>query len=126
MKIETVIQKFTEIREKRAILKRAYEEEDFKLKEAMSKMEGWMLNKMNEQGVESFRTEHGTAYTTLDVRASCADWPSLWQWMALNGEFSMLEKRVSIGAVKEYEERTGSLPPYINKMTERVVRVRRN
>lgn len=126
MKIESVIERFVEVREKRAILKRAYEAEDFKLKEAAEKMEGWLLQKMNEEKVEAFKTASGTAYISVDTRASCADWPSFWQFCADNQQVSLLEKRVSIGAIKEYEETNGELPPFINKTVERVVRVRKS
>ena len=125
LKLESIIQKFVELREQRAILKRAYEESDYKLKSAQEKIEVHLLKQLNDQGVDSFKTAQGTAYIAQDVKVSCADWVSIWQFMAQNGEFSMMEKRLSVSAVKDYEERTGSLPPYVNKMVERVVRVRR-
>ena len=125
-KIDSVIEKYIDIREKRAVLKRAYEAEDFILKEAAEKVESWLLKKLNEEKVESFKTAVGTAYISQEVRASCADWPSFWQFCADNNLVSLLEKRVSIGAIKEYEESNGELPPFINKTVERVVRVRKS
>jgi hypothetical protein len=125
-RIDTVIEKYIELREKRAILKRAYEQEDFILKEAAEKVEGWLLKKLNEEKVESFKTAVGTAYIAQETRASCADWPSFWQFCADNQLVSLLEKRVSISAIKEFEETNGQLPPFINKTVERVVRVRKS
>jgi hypothetical protein len=126
IRVEGVIEKFVEVREKRAVLKRAYEAEDFILKEAAEKLEGWLLKKMNEDKVEAFKTASGTAYISQETRASCADWPSFWQFCADNALVSLLEKRVSIGAIKEYEDSNGELPPFINKTVERVVRVRKS
>ena len=125
MKVETVVQKFVELRDKRAALKRAFEAEDFLLKQGQEKIEAYLLKRLTEEGVDSFKTAEGTAYTALETKVSCADWGSIWQWMAVNGEFSMMEKRLAVSAVKDYEERTGNLPPYVNKMVEKVVRVRR-
>jgi hypothetical protein len=125
MKIETVIAKFLAVREKRAILKKEYEASDFRFKEAQDKIEGYLLEKLNEEGLESFKTATGTAYLSTETKAGCADWPNFWEWLAINKKFDMLEKRVAIKGILTYEEDTGALPPYINKMVERVVRVRR-
>ena len=125
-KYDQAVEKYVELREKRAVLKRAYDAEDFILKEALEKIEGWFLKKMNEDKVEAYKTASGTAYIAQEIRASCADWPSFWQFCADNNLVSLLEKRVSIGAIKEYEESNGELPPFINKTVERVVRVRKS
>jgi hypothetical protein len=125
MKIETVIDRYVEVRDKRAELKRKYEEKDAELKNAAARMEAWLLERLNKDSVDRFVTSAGTAYIHLDTKASCADWPGLWEWMAENRRFNLLEKRVAIGAIKEYEEDTGELPPFINKTVERIVRVRR-
>lgn len=122
---DVVIERFIQVRDKRAELKRAYEAEDFKLKQAAEKLEGWLLSRLNDQKVDSFKTAQGTAYIAVETKASCADWPSFWQFIIQTGNPQLLEKRVAIGAIKEYEENTGSLPPYVNKVEERVVRVRR-
>lgn len=123
--VETVISEFVKLRDKRAAMKRLYEEKDFKLKTAMEKIEGWLLNKLNKEEMESFKTAAGTAYTAIETKMSCADWPGFWQFVQQNGRADMLEKRVSISVIKQFEEETGNLPPYINKTEERVVRVRR-
>ena len=126
MKVETVIEKYIGVREKRALLKREYELQDAKLQAAANKMEVWFLNKMKEENVDAYKTSSGTAYISQKIQASCADWPNFWTFCAENNCVQLLEKRVAVGAIKEYEETHGELPPFINKMVERIVKVRRS
>jgi hypothetical protein len=125
MKVDTVIQRFVEVRDQRAELKRAWEVEDNKLKEALEKIEVHLMRRLEDAGVESFKTPVGTAYVSTDTKCSCADWPAMWEFLAENRLFSMLEKRLSISGVKEYIENAGGAPPYVNLMVEKVVRIRR-
>jgi hypothetical protein len=124
-KIEDVIKRFVEIRDKRSELKKEYEAEDFKLKEGLSKIEVFLMRRLDQEKLESFKSAEGTAYIAREMKASCADWVSFWAFLAEEKRFNLLEKRVSIGGIKEYAEEKGELPPYINSSIERVVRVRR-
>ena len=124
-KIDEVIAKFTELREKRAALKRDYEAQDFILKQGQEKIEIYLMKYLESQNTESIKTKEGTAYFSTETKVSCADWPSFYQWVVNNQRPDMFEKRLATKTVVEYEEESGSLPPYTNKMVEKVVRVRR-
>lgn len=125
VKTETIIQAYVDLRDKRSALKKKFEAMDEELVSKMDKLEGALLKRLNEAGAESLKTEAGTAYIQLKKKASCADWPSFWQWIVDNGRPDMLEKRVSASTVKEYEEENKELPPFLNVITEREVVVRR-
>lgn len=122
---DTIIAKYVELRDKRSELAKKFKEKDDELKGAMEKLEGFLLKRLNDAGSETFKTEHGTAYVQIEKKVSCADWPQFWAWINENQRPDMLEKRVSSAAVKEYEEENNALPPFLNVLTERVVRVRR-
>jgi hypothetical protein len=124
-KIDEVIAKFTELREKRAALKREYEAQDFILKQGQEKIEAYLMRYLDSQNTESVKTKEGTAYFSTETKVSCADWPGLYQWVLANARPDIFEKRLTTKVVTEYEEETGALPPYVNKMVEKVVRVRR-
>lgn len=124
--IETVVEKRIQLRDKRSELKRVWEEEDEVYKVAEDKLDGWLLKRLQEQGVDSVRTEAGTAYTTINTRASCNDWQALWQWISEQNRLDFLEKRVATKTVTEYIEETGNLPPGVNVNREHVIRVRRS
>ncbi len=125
-KIETVVQKFLELRDLRSEKKKAWEKEDSDLKAKQNRLEIWFLNKIQELGVDSITTEFGTAYTTTETKGSCNDWQAFWEWLVKYGRMDLLEKRISIKGIKEYLDETGALPPAVNINKERVVRIRRS
>ena len=125
IQVEQAIQKFIDVRDQRAELKRIFEENDFRLKEAQNKIEIWLMKKLDADSVEAFKTAVGTAYISKEFKASCADWPNFWDWCREKGEMAMQEKRLSIQAIKDYYATNNELPPFVNLATERVVRVRR-
>ena len=125
IKIETIISNYVTLRDKRSALKKVYDAADEVLKADMKKLDAFLLRKLNEVGSDTFRCDAGTAYIVVDVKTSCADWPTFWAWCAENKRVDMLEKRVSSKSVSEYETETGQLPPAINVLKERGVQVRR-
>lgn len=124
--VEALTKAFTDLRDQRSELKREYEENDFKLKTKMEKIEVRLMEKLNAFQVDSVKTPFGTVYTQVDKRWTCADWTSFWGWMRENDRLDCVEKRVSQGAMRMLEEEGIELPPAISTSSERVVRVRRN
>lgn len=123
---ETVINAYVSLRDRRAHLKRAYEDEDQVLKEKMEKMENWLLGTMQTTGTTQLGSPHGTAYQQTSYRASTNDWPTVWNWIADNGRFDFLEKRLASKAINEYIGETGETPPGVNVNAELKVIVRRS
>jgi hypothetical protein len=122
---DKVTEAYVALRDRRSELKRAFEAEDAILKEKQNKLEVWLMTRLRELGAESLKTANGTAYITTRDRASCADWGTLWAWMAEHGRVDMLEKRVSTGPVVEYLNEFGELPPGISINREQTIVVRR-
>lgn len=122
---DKITEAYVNIRDKRSELKRAFEAEDALLREKLDKLEVWLMTKLTELGADQLKTEHGTAYISTRDRASCADWGSLWPWLAEHGRLDMLEKRVSTKPVAEYLDQYGELPPGVNIERERTIVVRR-
>lgn len=123
--VETLTNAFIQLRDQRAGLKREYEEADFKLKAKLEKLEVLMMGKLQEFGVDSFKTPFGTVYTQEETKYRCDDWDSYWGWIQANGRMDCLEKRVGQGAIKTLVGEGGEVPPGLSYTTERVVRVRR-
>lgn len=124
--LTSVTTAYVKIRDARAAMKKEFEAKDAELKGSMEKLEGVMLGHLNAHGMESVRTEAGTFYRQEDIKPSCADWSSFYQWIAANNAFEALEKRVGKGFIKDFmDAHDGALPPGINVHREYVVRVRR-
>lgn len=122
---EAVMTAYIKLRDKRAALKKRYEELDEQLKADMDRMGNWLLKKLNDAGTETFKNGAGTAYISETVRAGCADWTLFWKWAADNERVDMLEKRVASKAIQDYMEEHNALPPGITITTYRDVVVRR-
>lgn len=123
---ETIISAYVNLRDKRSQLKRAYEDEDQILKDKMEKLENWLLKTMQDTGTTQLGSTHGTAYTQTNYRASTNDWPTVWGWIADNGRFDFMEKRLASKVINEYIEETGETPPGVNVNAELKVIVRRS
>lgn len=122
-----VTETYIKIRAARADLKRDYETKDDELKGQLSKLEGFMLNHLNQHGMESVRTELGTFYRQEDIKPNITDDVAFFAWVKENDAFDALERRVKKTFVTEFmESHEGKLPPPgISVSREFVVRVRK-
>lgn len=124
-KIKEAMEKYAAIRDKRSAIKKAYEEKDAVLIDALDKIEVFLMRYLDQNELQSCNAGLFTAYLSKEYKVGCADWAAFWDWMAENKRCDMTEKRVAVGVVKEYLEEKKELPPYVNLAIERVVRVRR-
>lgn len=124
--VDRIIEKYIALRDKKAELKAAYDGQVKDLDAAMSRIENFLLAKMQELGVESLRTPFGTPYIQRRTSASVADWEAVLDWVRSNEEWGMLERRVSKTAVEAWRDEHNDLPPGLNWREERVVNIRRN
>lgn len=122
----TVTKAHINIRDARSALRKQYEEEDAKLKEAQLKLESAMLDHLNRHGMDSVRTAAGTFYRQEEITPSASDWNALYDWIKDNDAWDALERRIKKTFIKEYQEaHGGGLPPGVSVFREYVVRVRR-
>ena len=95
------------------------------IKSKMEKLEAWIKDQADQQGVTSFKTKHGTAFLTTTDYAQVGDWDAVLNFIRDNEAFDMLEKRVSKIAVRGYIEHTKSVPPGVNYGTKLEVNIRK-
>lgn len=116
--VDTVIAAYVKLREQRAQLKKAYEDEDKILTDKMDKLNTWLLEQMQKTGSTQLGSPHGTAYRQTVYKGNCSDWPSFWNFLAQTGRFDMMEKRVSVKTIQEYYQESGEFPPGITVSPE--------
>jgi hypothetical protein len=81
----------------------------------------------NKTGMDSVKTEHGTAYTAVRTTASVADREAFMEFVKANEEWSLLEVRASKTAIEQFRDSNNDeLPPGVNIRSERVVNIRRS
>jgi hypothetical protein len=68
--IEEIVDKYVQLRDRKAEISKRHVEELAPYNEGMENIEKWILNKMNEDGVQNYKTDAGTAYkaTTTTVK----------------------------------------------------------
>lgn len=125
--LDKIVSTFIKIRDKRAADKRAWEEGDKLLAGKMEQLEAFLNGHMNDTGVESFRTEHGTVYQTIDVIPNANDWDLFYRWIAENNAFDALERRIKKTFIGDYmEQNKGKLPPGVSTFRKLKVNIRRS
>lgn len=126
MKLNDLVAKYIELRDKKYELKHKYEYQAAQLDEVLNKIEAKLLEVFDKMGMDSCKTEFGTAYSSTRTSASVADPETFMSFVIENAEWSLLEKRVAKLAVEQYKDANGDLPPGINYRAERVVNIKRS
>lgn len=95
------------------------------IKSKMEKLEAWIKEQADAQGVTSFKTPSGTAFVTTVDYASVADWDAILSWVREHDAYDMFEKRISKIAVRGYIDQLKAVPPGVNYGTKLEVNVRK-
>ena len=95
------------------------------IKENMTKLEAWIKEKADADGVTSFKTNHGTAFLTTNDYARVADWDAMLGFIQENEAYDLLEKRVSKVAVRGYIDMNKAVPAGVTYGTRVDINVRK-
>jgi hypothetical protein len=95
------------------------------IKENMTKLEAWIKEKADAEGVTSFKTNHGTAFLTTNDYARVADWDAVLGFVQDNEAYDLLERRVSKAAVRGYIDINKAVPAGITYGTKIDINVRK-
>lgn len=123
--VEQVIATYMKLRLQKEEIEGAVKVQVAEIKAKMEKLEAWIKEQADAQGVTSFKTNSGTAFLTTTDFASVADWDALVSFIRENEAFDMVEKRVSKLAVRSYIDQTKSVPPGVNYGTKLEVNIRK-
>lgn len=124
--VAAIVEKYIALRDRKAELKAAYDASVKDIDSAMERVENYLLNMMQELGVESVRTPFGTPYISKRTSASVADWESFLDFVKTHDEWSMLKRDVAKTIVAAWREEHNDLPPGLNWREERVVNIKRS
>lgn len=124
--LNVLVEKYIAARDRKAELKRQYDEKVAAIDAALATAEGAILAQFTAAGVESVRTAAGTAYTQLRTSCSVADWDPFLDFVRTNETWHMLERRAAKKSVEAYRDEHHQLPPGLNWAEERVVNIRRS
>jgi hypothetical protein len=123
--IDDVVATYMKLRSQKDAIEAEVKDSVSVIKSKMEKLEAWIKDQADQQGVTSFKTKHGTAFLTTTDYAQVGDWDAVLNFIRDNEAFDMLEKRVSKIAVRGYIEHTKSVPPGVNYGTKLEVNIRK-
>ncbi len=123
--VDSAIGAYMTLRRKKEAVEAEVKERISEIKAKMDKLEAWIKQQADAQGVTSFKTPHGTAFLTTTDFANVADWDAVLTYIRDNDAYDMLEKRISKIAVRGYIEQNKSVPPGVNYGTKLEVNIRK-
>lgn len=123
--VDDVIATYVKLRDQKAAVEAETKEKVAAFNAKLTKLEAWIKEQADAQGVTSFKTRHGTAFLTTTDFANVADWDAVLNYIRENEAYDMLEKRVSKVAVRGYIEHNKAVPPGINYGTRLDVNIRK-
>ena len=126
MKLSELVAKYIELRDKKSQIKAEYDGKVAKLDEVLDKIEATLLKTFDQTGMESVKTEFGTAYTSTRTTASVADPDAFMTYVINNEAWHLLEKRAAKSGVEQYKAEHDEGPPGVNWRAERTVNIRRS
>ena len=127
MKLSEAVTLYIQLRDKKAQMKSDFDASVAPINDKMEKLEAKLLDVFNKTGMDSVKTEHGTAYTAVRTTASVADRDAFMEFVKANEEWSLIEVRAAKTAIEQFRDNNDNeLPPGINIRSERVVNIRRS
>lgn len=118
---------YVALRDKRAKRKAEWAVADKADEAKQDKIEAILLQRFQDDGAESVRTDYGTAYKAVDLQVSVGNWDELWAYCMANNAGEMVQRRISKEAVKQYQAANdNALPPGVNAHQEWKINIRRS
>lgn len=122
--VDEVVATYVKLRDKKQALEAAAKEKTKDIAAQLDKMEAWLIEQAQAQGVTSFKTAHGTAFLATTDFASVGNWDEVLKFIRKHETYEMLERRVSKKAVRSYIDEYKAVPNGVNYGTQLNVQVR--
>ena len=126
MQLDKIVERYVALRDRKAQMKKDFEESVAEITSAMDRLENAILQTLNEQGVESVRTQFGTAMKIRSTSVTVADKDSFKHWLHNTDQWHLADIRASKTAVEQFREENNDLPPGINYKEAITVGIRRS
>jgi hypothetical protein len=94
-------------------------------KDALEKLNGALLDHLNQINGESVKTHAGTVYRTAKKSASLADPDAFMRYVIGSEAWDLLDRKANVTAVEDFIAENQSAPPGVNFSTTFIVGVRR-
>jgi hypothetical protein len=124
--INAVVEHYITLRDHKAKLDAEHKARVAEIDAQMKNAEGFLLNHLNESGLDRVGVGAGTVFVQVKTMPSIKNKGTLIDFIKQTGNVELLQARVSSAAVKEYMENNNQmLPPGVEITTAREVTIRR-
>lgn len=123
--IKELIAMGIEIRDDYSAETKKYKKYKADVDDTMRRISQALKIKGDELGVDSFKTDEGTAYRNMKESYRVGVWDEILGYIKESGNWQMLEKRVAKLATREIHKVTGKLPPGVEYVVEEEFVIRR-
>lgn len=125
MSTDVLIEKYIQLRDKKAALKAEFDGKVAPVDEAMARIEAYMMKVLTDLGSDRIGGATGVAFKSTVNSATVADKELFREFVRANDAWELADIRAQKTAIKDYIEQHDDLPPGINWRTETVVRINR-
>ena len=125
MNYDIAAEKYLQVRNQIESLEREHKTAKAVLTEKLVALENWISAKAQEDGLETVKTPHGTAYWSTHHTATVGSREEFFNFCKEHDAWDMVESRASKTGVKSYIEANGAPPPGVNFSSARVFNLRK-
>jgi hypothetical protein len=122
---DQMIEKYVKLRDKVKLIKEQQAAQLAPYNEIMERLEGWLLETLNQAGLSSMRSPSGTAYKSLRTTTKVVDREAWLNFVRENEAWDLIESRASKNAAEAIIEETQRPIPGVETSSEVVCNVRR-
>jgi hypothetical protein len=125
MNYDIAAERYLQVRNQIESLEREHKTAKAVLTEKLVALENWMTAKAQEDGLETVKTPHGTAYWSTHHTATVGSREEFFNFCKEHDAWDMVESRASKTGVKSYIEAHGAPPPGVNFSSAKVFNMRK-
>jgi len=124
--LETLINSYIELRDKKASIKKEQEAVVKQYNDALEQIENYLKAHLQEQNVNSVSCDAGTAFIKRSRQATVPDKAAFREFVISTSEFDLCNMSAKVEAVEEWvEANQGMLPPGVNFRVWETVQIQR-
>jgi hypothetical protein len=119
-----LVEKYVKIRDAVDGAKKAFDAETKRMKDALTKIEGILQKKLNEDGSESVVTPHGTFFTKNRSSVSVKDRDEFYKWAVATDNLGAVDMKANAKTIRELLA-DGTEVPGVKYSESKIINVRR-
>lgn len=124
MDYQTAVGLYTDLRAELTAIDAEAKAKKAAVKEKMNKIEAWITERAQKDGLENVKTPKGTAYWSMHYTCTVANPEAFFNFVKENEAWDLIEKRASKTAVKSFIDEEEKTPPGVNFSSYRAFNVR--